>query len=195
MNKLRFVLIIIIMFSLTSCVNNQENDDDSLSSTLNFDNAKYQEIKSKWGKSGKSNYSLEYSISKVEPDVIKGFVNVNNGTGSLDLTISDLQKNDEGYEKEADYYKSNGMKIEFKSINDFFELIDNTVLSRKAQYDKGLYSYYKLSVKYDTENNIPINIEETIIYKNSTAQKGNEDKDIFDDSLNIKISNFKETID
>lgn len=74
-------------------------------------------------------------------------------------------------------------------------MIDNTVLSRKAQYDKGLYSYYKLSVKYDTENNIPINIEETIIYKNSTAQKGNEDKDIFDDSLNIKISNFKETID
>lgn len=194
MNKIGILFVIIIMCITTSCVNNHEINDKALSSTLNFDNTKYQEIKSEWEKNKKNNYSFEYRISKVEPDVIKGFVNVNNGTGSLEITISDLKKNDKGFKEEAYYYKTNGIKIEFKSINDFFELIDNTVQLRKIQNDKGLYSYYKLSIKYDEENFIPISIAETITYKNSTENTDNEDKDIFDDSLNVKIYNFNETI-
>jgi hypothetical protein len=138
-----------------------------------------------WNNQNLQNYEFEYSISQVNPDSIKGNVTVTDGTGTLILTVDNLLPEDEGYKDSFDFYSSKG-KIEFKTINEIYEYMEEIVSERKNDFNNKKLSYYRLNIQYDENNFIPALIDEDLTL--SKNQKKEIEQGSWDGSLYIKIT-------
>ena len=153
--------------------------------TWSFDEDSFNRMSEAWNNQNLQNYEFEYTISQFIPDSIKGKVTVTDGTGTLILTVDNLLPEDEGYKDSFDFYSSKG-KIEFKTINEIYEYIEEIVSERKNDFNNKKLSYYRLNIQYDENNFIPALIDEDLTL--SKNQKKEIEQGSWDGSLYIKIT-------
>ena len=132
--------------------------------TWSFDEDSFNRMSEAWNNQNLQNYEFEYTISQFIPDSIKGKVTVTDGTGTLILTVDNLLPEDEGYKDSFDFYSSKG-KIEFKTINEIYEYIEEIVSERKNDFNNKKLSYYRLNIQYDENNFIPKLINEELTFQ------------------------------
>lgn len=178
-------LCIIFLFCLTlsgfiSCDLNGKTDR-----TWSFDEDTFNRMSEAWNNQNLQNYEFEYTISQLIPDSIKGNVTITDGTGTLILTVDNLLPEDEGYKDSFDFYSSKG-KIEFKTINEIYEYMEEIVSERKNDFNNKKLSYYRLNIQYDENNFIPALIDEDLTL--SKNQKKEIEQGSWDGSLYIKIT-------
>ena len=153
--------------------------------TWSFDEDSFNRMSEAWNNQNLQNYEFEYTISQFIPDSIKGKVTVTDGTGTLILTVDNLLPEDEGYKDSFDFYSSKG-KIEFKTINEIYEYIEEIVSERKNDFNNKKLSYYRLNIQYDENNFIPKLINEELTFSKKKDKKTAEG--LWDGAFNLKIS-------
>lgn len=178
-------LCIIFLFCLNisgfiSCDLNSKTDR-----TWSFDEDTFNRMSEAWNNQNLQNYEFEYTISQLIPDSIKGNVTVTDGTGTLILTVDNLLPEDEGYKDSFDFYSSKG-KIEFKTINEIYEYVEEIVSERKNDFNNKKLSYYRLNIQYDENNFIPKLINEELTFSKKKDKKTVEG--LWDGAFNLKIS-------
>ena len=179
--KLSIIFLLCLNISgFISCDLNGKTDR-----TWSFDEDTFNRMSEAWNNQNLQNYEFEYSISQVNPDSIKGNVTVTDGTGTLILTVDNLLPEDEGYKDSFDFYSSKG-KIEFKTINEIYEYMEEIVSERKNDFNNKKLSYYRLNIQYDENNFIPALIDEDLTL--SKNQKKEIEQGSWDGSLYIKIT-------
>ena len=154
--------------------------------TWAFDEDTFSRMSEAWNNQNLQNYEFEYSISQVNPDSIKGNVTVTGGTGSVIMTIDNLLPEDEGYDDAFEFYSSKGRKIEFKTINEIYNYIEEIISERKNDFNNKKLSYYNLNIKYDEINFIPKLINEELTFSGKKNKKTAEG--LWDGAFNLKVS-------
>ena len=175
------VFSILMIFGISSCSIHSE-----INQFWSFDDILFNTMRQRWKDADMKNYVFEYAISDICPNSIEGKVKVIDGAGTVELTLNGLKPGDEGYDSELKHYSKR--KIEFKTIDEIYDFIKITVETRRISYEKKRLLTYKLDIKYDEQNFIPL-----LVYENLSAfeQIDESPNGSWDGSLYIKITKFK----
>jgi len=176
-----FFCSVIFCWGILSC-----SIDSKINQTWTFDDVLFDEMSQNWEKAAINNYEFEYSISDVIPDSIIGNVTVINGIGTVELTLSGLKSGDKDYDSELEHYSKR--KIAFKTIDELYDFIKQTLETRKTSYENEELLTYKLNISYDKQTFIPLSINEDFFY---SEQSNKENSDgLWDGALDIEINKF-----